>query len=112
MSQKMQNPADEAGFYTNANELGMDDCDNTNVKSKVESVNVPYSRLFYARAVSLLWLVGQSDGEMILDGAMMRRLRWGLGCTRGQIERLVDDLAEAGALEVRAVAGEVRVTHA
>ena len=111
MHNKMQNPADEAGFYTAANEWGMDDCDNTNVKSKVASVNVPHSNLYHARAVSLLWLVGQHDGEMILDGSMMRRLRWGLGCTRGQVERLVDDLAEVGALEVRAVAGEVRVAH-
>ena len=112
MYQKMQKPAGKAGFYTKGAEWGMDDCDKPVVKSRVESVNIPYSHLFHARAVSLLWLIGRHDGEIVLDGAAMRRLRWGLGCTRGQIERLVDDLVEAGALQVRAEGGEVKVAHA
>lgn len=56
--------------------------------------------LVQARTAAFLWHLGEAGGQMALDGRAIRRLRWTIGATRGQLENIIDALADRGVVEV------------
>ncbi len=58
------------------------------------------SPLMQARTAAFLWHLGEAGGQMVLDGRAIRRLRWTIGTTRGQLESIIDTLADRGVVDV------------